>query len=132
MEADRGGRRRPAARDVLGLAGKRTATLKIDPRDGRLFYEVDTRRRRTGGSQWIDATTGHGPQELRRPRPRARASGVKGDTKTIDTTQQAGGLWQLVSADGRQLTYDAKNGTTIPGEIMTDPDNVWDTRRSRR
>ncbi len=109
---------------ILGKTGKRFTTLKIDPRDGRFFYSVDTRRAAQRRVQWIDATTGQVVKSFD-ALTEGEGEGVKGDTKTIDTTQ-SGGTWQLVSADARQSTYDAQNQKVQPGTMMTDSDNVWD------
>lgn len=109
---------------TLGDNGKRLSTLKIDPRDGRLFYEVETQRFAHRWVQWIDAATGRIEKTFDAV-AEGEGEGVKGDRKALDTTQ-ANGSWQLVSADGRQATYDAKNGKTLPGQLMTDADDVWD------
>ena len=111
---------------TVGERGTRFTELKLDPRDGRLFYAVETRRAAHRWIQWIDATTGRIDNQFDAV-AHGEGVGVKGDTKTVDTTK-AGDTWQLVSADGRQLTYDAKNGTDHPGSMMTDPDNTWDFR----
>ena len=115
---------RAKAARTLGDRGKRLSTLRIDPRDGRLFYEVETQRFAHRWVQWIDATTGSVDKTFDAI-AEGEGDGVKGDRKSIDTTQ-ANGAWQLVTADGRQSTYDAKNGTTLPGDLMTDADDVWD------
>jgi bacillolysin len=109
---------------TLGKAGARSAALKLDPRDGRLFYEVETQRFAHRWVQWVDATTGRIDNKYDAV-AHGEGIGVKGDRKTIDTTS-AGGTFRLVTADDRQETYDAKNTTTLPGELMTDPDDVWD------
>ena len=109
---------------TLGARGDRSAVLKLDPRDGRLFYEVETQRFDHRWVQWVDATTGRIDNTYDAV-AHGEGVGVKGDRKSIDTTQ-AGGSYQLISADGRQETYDAQNTTTHPGEMMTDPDDVWD------
>ena len=102
----------------------RSADLQLDPRDGRLFYEVETQRFAHRWVQWVDASTGAVDNKYDAV-AHGEGIGVKGDRKTIDTTS-ANGSYRLVSADGRQETYDAKNTTTLPGELMTDPDDVWD------
>lgn len=109
---------------TVGERGTRSSTLRLDPRDGRLYYEVETQRFAHRWIQWIDATSGEIDNTYDAV-AEGEGVGVKGDRKTIDTTQ-ANGVWQLLSADGRQKTYDAKNGTTLPGDVMTDADNVWD------
>ncbi len=115
---------RVVAIEKLGATGKRSQSLKLDPRDGRLFYSVETRRPAHRWVQWIDASSGRIDKTFD-ALAHGDGVGVKGDHKTIDTTQ-ANGTWQLISADGRQKTYDAQNGTTRPGTLMTDADNTWD------
>ncbi len=115
---------REKATSAIGARGARYVTLKIDPRDGRQFYEVETRRAAHRWIQWIDAATGRIDNQFDAV-AHGEGDGVKGDRKVIDTTK-SGDAWQLVSADGRQLTYDASNGTAHPGSMMTDPDNTWD------
>ena len=51
-------------------------------------------------------------------------TGVKGDTKTIDTTR-IGNTFFLRSRDLRQETYDASKTGVLPGTIMTDEDDHW-------
>lgn len=51
-------------------------------------------------------------------------TGVLGDSKTIDTTQ-SGGTYRMVTADGKAQTYSANNGTSLPGTLKTDSDDVW-------
>ncbi len=114
---------RAKAAQILGNRGTRSATLHLDPRDGRLFYEVQTQRFAHRWVQWMDASTGKVEKRYDAV-AEGDGVGVKGDQKTIDTTQ-ANGVWQLITADGRQKTYDAKNGTTLPGDLMTDADNHW-------
>ena len=108
---------------TVGEAGERSATLKLDPRDGRLYYEVETRRFAHRWVQWIDATTGR-IDKTYDAIAEGEGVGVKGDTKTI-ATSRSGANWRLLSGDRRQKTYDAQNTTTHPGVLMTDPDNVW-------
>ena len=114
---------RAKAAQVLGAAGTRSARLRLDPRDGHLFYTVETQRFAHRWVQWMDASTGK-VEKTYDAVAEGDGVGVKGDQKTIDTTQ-ANGVWQLITADGRQKTYDAKNGTTLPGDLMTDTDNHW-------
>ena len=115
---------RATAVRTLGARGDRSATLKLDPRDGRLFYEVETQRFDHRWVQWVDASTGRIDNRYDAV-AHGEGIGIKADRKAIDTTQ-AGGSYQLISADGRQETYDAQNTKTHPGVLMTDPDDVWD------
>jgi bacillolysin len=53
--------------------------------------------------------------------------GVKGDTKTLDTSVQ-GGTNVLVTSGGRQATYDAGNTrffSALPGTLFADAYDVW-------
>ena len=113
------------AAELLGAQGNRTASLHINPRSGSLYYEVETARFATRWVLWVDAATG---AVLNRfdAIAEGEGTGVKGDTKTIDTTP-TGDRFQLQSADGRQKTYDAGNMTASPGTMMTDDNDVWDT-----
>jgi bacillolysin len=116
---------RGVAAQRIGSDGKWSSTLRIDPRDGRLFHEVVNQRFDHRWVQWIDAASGamknqydaiaHGDGD---------GVGVKGDTKELDTVRQ-GSNFLLQSADGRQRTYDAMNRTALPGTPMTDTDNHW-------
>ena len=109
---------------ALGPKGTRSAALRIDPRDGRLYYEVEISRLTSRWILWVDATTG----EIRNRYDaitEGRGTGLKGDEKEIDTAGRTG-AWRMISKDGRQETYDAGNQKTLPGNLMTDPDNVWD------
>lgn len=110
---------------LLGAAGKRTTELKIDPRDGTLFYAVDTRRSAQRPVVWVDAQEGTVLNRFDALAEEGSGTGLKGDTKTIDTSGSAGN-YRMISSDDRQETYDAQNTTTHPGVLMTDPDDVWD------
>lgn len=111
-----------------GNDGDFANTLRLDPRSGRLFYEVQSIRADERPVRWIDATNGKTLKAFDALTD-GEGVGVKGDTKTIDTTLQAStGLYRLVTADTRQVTYDAKNwngtGPFAP-TIMTDADDIW-------
>ena len=110
---------------VLGTSGERSTTLRIDPRDGRLFYEVETRRFAQRPILYVDAQTGAISNRFDALTEEGEGIGIKGDTKTIDTSGPAG-AYRMISSDGRQETYDAQHMTTHPGVLMTDPDDVWD------
>ena len=118
-----------AEREEPGTGGRKNVTLFIDPKDGSRFYEVDSRdfdRRRV---YHIDAQTGKKIKEYDAIQEAQETAsdpgvGVKGDTKSIDTTL-SGSVVQLVSGDGRQRTFDAKNRQKIPGTLFSDTDNNW-------
>ena len=99
--------------------------MHIDPRDGRLYYEVDTRRFAQRPVLWVDAADGSIRNRFNALAEEGEGVGIKGDTKTIDTSGPAGAR-RMISSDGRQETYDAQNQKNHPGVLMTDPDDVWD------
>jgi len=121
------GQARAVAAQDIGEAGNWILTLMIDPVSGRYFYRVENRRFDSRWFYWIDAesgvvlnaydglTTGDG-------------FGVQGDEKDLTglTTNQ-GSSYALMSPDGRQTTYDARNRSRLPGRIATDGDDIWDT-----
>ncbi len=111
----------------VGTEGTWSSTLRIDPKTGRLFHEVVSQRFDHRWVHWVDAGSGAVTKQYDAV-AEGEGVGVKGDTKTIDTTQ-ANGVFQLVSADGRQRTYDAGNTGVLPGALMTDADDVWDLNR---
>ncbi len=112
------------AADLLGTRGERSSTLHIDPRDGRLYYEVETRRFAKRPFLWVDAATGNIRNRFDAITEEGEGIGIKGDTKTIDTSGPDG-AYRMISSDHRQETYDAQNQTNHPGVLMTDPDDNW-------
>lgn len=115
-----------AARQVGG-GGEWYTRLMIDAGNGRYFYEVENRRSDSRWFHWVDAETGaivnaydgmmHGS-----------GTGVLGDNKDLTgLTTSSGGSYQLVSTDGRQKTYDARNRNSLPGVLATDGDDNWIT-----
>lgn len=122
-----GDARAAAAREV-GAQGRWITRLSINPSNGRLYYTVDTQRFDSRWIFWIDAANG---SRLKRYNAIETGTGigVKGDTKTIDTTT-SGGSFVLITIDGRQKTYDAKNTQTdrkLPGTLFSDADDSWNT-----
>jgi Zn-dependent metalloprotease len=112
----------------LGREGQWGAELMIDPANGRYFYRVENRRFDSRWFYWIDAADGrqlkkyNGIQE-------GTGTGVKGDTKELDTTLE-GGVYVLRSADNRQATYDAEQAQQqrfLPGTLFSDADDLWET-----
>ncbi len=118
------GARSTAAKRV-GADGKWSSTLRIDPRTGRLFHEVVSQRFDHRWVQWVDASTGAVRKQYDAV-AHGDGTGVKGDTKTIDTTR-IGNTFFLRSQDLRQETYDAANKGALPGTIMTDANDHWNT-----
>ncbi|MCX7570658.1 M4 family metallopeptidase [Tumebacillus sp. DT12] len=57
--------------------------------------------------------------------------GVLGDTKSVNTDSYTGGFYlqdvtkQMNATGGKIITYTAKNGTTLPGTLLSDTDNNW-------
>jgi Zn-dependent metalloprotease len=116
--------------DKVGSRGTFRNHLMIDPRTGRYFYQVQSLRPAQRPVRWVDAATGavvnafNGLTE-------GTGLGVKGDTKTIDTTKNAStGQFELKTGDDRQETYDLQNQPSEGGgTLMTDADDVWDLNK---
>lgn len=116
-----------AARGVaakrIGSTGKWSSSLRVDPRDGRMFHEVLNQRSDHRWVHWVDAGSGAVKKQFDAV-AHGDGTGVKGDTKNLDTTR-IGNTFFLRSRDLRQETYDASNTATQPGTIMTDADDHW-------
>jgi bacillolysin len=125
------GQARDVAEREVGNRGHWRNELRIDPKTGRLFYEVQSIRAAQRPVRWVDAASGHVTKAFS-ALTHGEGVGVKGDTKTIDTTQNTEtGLFEMVTGDDRQETYDLKNKTS--GEVlMTDADDLWDLNRGIR
>lgn len=118
--------RTAAAREV-GAADEHFTRLAIDPQTGNQFYIVEARSFASRWFVWIDAASGRTLNKYSAIET-GSGIGVKGDTKTIDTTL-SGSSYVMVAADGRQRTYDAKGAQTsrkLPGTLFTDSDDLWD------
>ncbi|WP_020386415.1 M4 family metallopeptidase [Kribbella catacumbae] len=116
---------RGVAAKRIGSTGKWSSSLRIDPRDGRMFHEVLNQRLDHRWVHWVDAGSGAVKKQYDAV-AHGDGTGVKGDTKTLDTTR-IGSTFFLRSRDLRQETYDAKNKAVLPGTIMTDTDDHWNT-----
>jgi bacillolysin len=114
---------RGVAAKRVGSAGEWSSTLRIDPKDGRLFHEVVNQRLDHRWVSWVDASSGAVKKHYDAV-AHGDGTGVKGDTKTIDTTR-IGSTFFLRSRDLRQETYDAGQTGVLPGTIMTDADDHW-------
>jgi len=114
------------ARD--GARGRVVTDLRLVPSTGRLVLQVVNTRAAARTLTWVDAATG---AVTKRVDVLTEGQGVrvKGATKTLDTSGTAG-AYQLRTADGRQETYDAGQ-KTVRGTLMTDPDDIWNTKRAR-
>ncbi len=116
--------------DNIGGNGRRKIDLMINPESGTYFYRIETRRADNRWFHWVDTESGkilnsydglmHGS-----------GTGVLGDTKDLTalTTLKASSF-QLISTDGRQTTYDARNRNRLPGSVATDEDDLWITAGS--
>jgi len=119
---------RAIAEGRIGERGVWSTSLLIDPTDAHLFYRIESRRATTRWIHWIDAGSGRVRNVYDGIAHDGTGIGVKGDTKQLDTSVQ-GGTNVLVSSDGRQATYDAKNTVFFsarPGVLFADADDVWD------
>ena len=114
---------RAAAVAKVGPRGDWSNELRIDPRSGRYFYQVESIRSGQRPVRWIDSATGDVVKAYNAIH-KGEGTGVKGDTKTFSTTS-ANGAYRLVSADGRQLTCDLANQSGGTCTTMTDPDDSW-------
>jgi Zn-dependent metalloprotease len=122
------GQAKSVAAKRIGISGKWSTSLMIDPSDARLFYRVENRRSGERWIHWIDAGNGNIRKAYDGIAYDGPGIGVKGDTKTLDTSVQ-GGTNVMVSSDGRQATYDAENTRNFadrPGILFADADDVWD------
>ncbi len=134
--------RRLSPREAVGTAARRhgprgseTTDLRIDPRNGRLFYIVDQIRFADRWVTWVDAASGKVRKQYNAlTEGEGRGIGVKGDTKTFETRRRPGEKWQLRNADGngfdvlgdsRRVTENAHNRIQYRGNVMRDPDNNW-------
>ena len=108
-----------------GGGGQIDNDLRLDPKTGRLFYEVESIRDDSRPVRWLDATSGS-TLKAYDALAHGEGIGVKGDKKQLDTTRSAtSGLYRLVSGDNRQLTADVQNEKLQP-VVMTDADDIWD------
>ncbi|MGB8956025.1 MAG: M4 family metallopeptidase [Tumebacillaceae bacterium] len=86
---------------------------------------------------FVDAHDGSIVQKLNKMHDAAAVgtgTGVMGDTKSVNTDSYASGyylrdLTKPMNATGGKIeTYTANNGSTLPGTLLTDTDNVWTDR----
>ena len=121
---------RDAVEHRIGTRGQWSTELRIDPSNGRLFYQVESIRDDSRPVRWVNAGNG-GILKAFDAVAHGEGTGVKGDTKTVDTTLNATtGLFDLFSADGRQKTYSANN-TTTGVAVMTDDNDVWNSNNPK-
>ena len=107
--------------------GRFFTELMLDPSSGRFFYTVESRAFDSRWIYWVDAESGE-VFNTYNGLTDGTGVGVLGDSKDLTgLTTSAGGGFQMVSADGRQTTYDAKNRNKLPGTLGTDSNDIWDT-----
>jgi Zn-dependent metalloprotease len=116
--------------DKVGSRGTFRNQLMVNPRTGRYFYEVQSLRAAQRPVRWVDATSGAVVNAFN-ALTEGTGLGVKGDTKTIDTTKNAStGLYELKTGDDRQETYDLQNQPSeVGGVLMSDSDDVWNLNK---
>ena len=109
-------------------AGGRFYTdLMIDPASGRYFYNVESRSFTSRWFYWIDAESGAVFNSFNGLTD-GGGYGVLGDYKDLTgLTTFNSGSYRMISADGRQTTYDALNRSKLPGSLATDSDDLWNT-----
>ncbi|MGI8900571.1 MAG: M4 family metallopeptidase, partial [Nocardioides sp.] len=123
------GKARDVAESKIGTRGQWTTTLRLDPRDGRLFYEVDSIRDASRPIRWVNADNGNIIKSFN-ALAHGEGIGVKGDKKSpLLTTRTAknngSNSYVLRSEDSRYATYTANNSTKR-ASLMTDDDDIWD------
>ena len=120
-------RRADARRTVeraIGRRGAWTTTLRLDPRGGISFYEVQSSRVGRAPVRWVDAETGEVLRAFDAVR-RGEGTGVKNDRKLLRTSGSKGN-YLLRTPEGRQVTYDDQNG--LAGQVpilMADDNDRW-------
>ena len=112
----------------IGRGGQWRSTLRIDPATAALFYEVQSLRADSRPVRWIDAGNG-AVRKAFDALAEGDGTGVKGDTKTVDSRPASGGGFELVSPDVRRVTFDAGN-KQVRGTIMVDADDHWNLTQS--
>jgi Zn-dependent metalloprotease len=121
-----------------GARGQESVDLRIDPRNGRLFYAVDQIRPANRWITWVDAATANVRHTFNAV-TEGRGVGVKNDRKRIETVFRRG-AWRMRSTDSngadtigdsRQLTRNARGIFRYGGKVLFDQDNVWNRRAFR-
>jgi bacillolysin len=123
----------PKIVDILSIAAFRRSVgqgawstrLMVHPGTGRYFYRVEFRALDARWIFWVDAETG-ALVNTYDGLTTGSGIGVLGDTKDLTgLTTSTGGGYRMVSADGRETTYDARNRNRLPGSLATDDDDLW-------
>ena len=108
------------------VGGRFFTTLMLDPGSGRYFYVVESRSFDSRWFYWIDADSGE-VLNAYNGLTDGTGIGVLGDVKDLTgLTTLSGDIFQMISSDGRQTTYDATNRNRLPGTLGTDDNDVWD------
>ncbi|MGQ0792704.1 MAG: M4 family metallopeptidase [Deltaproteobacteria bacterium] len=128
-------------------AQSRFVDLLIDPKSGRFLFRVESRGFATRWFHLVDAENGRLVNRWDALQT-AQGTGVKGDIKDLDGDNSdpaddltifhgepghgaAAPHWDIFSSDGRQLTFDARNGRTQL-YFATDADNLWNLTAADR
>ena len=86
---------------------------------------------------FVDAHDGSIVQKMNKMHEAAAVgtgTGVLGDTKSVNTDSYSGGYYlrdltkPMYSTGGKIETYTANNGSTLPGTLVSDSDNIWTDR----
>ena len=118
---------------------ERIVTLMIEPAAGTYFFQVETRDLDVRTIHWINAENGATIRSFDALTDN-HAIGVKGDSKSvagITTFHGASGHgatgahYDLFSTDNRQVTFDARNRSSLL-YYVTDADNHWTLVTSNR
>jgi bacillolysin len=121
---------RGVAERAIGASGRWIVKLAIDPSNGRQFYKVENQRFDSRWFFWIDAAGGKQLNKYNAIHT-GTGTGVRGDTKPVDSTF-SGGVFQMVSSDNRRATYDAGNAqqqSALPGTLFTNANDTWNASR---
>jgi len=106
--------------------GQFFTTLVLDPASGRYTYVVESRTFDSRWFYWVDAENGEVVNAYNGLTD-GTGTGVLGDTKDLTgLTTFTGSTYQMISADGRQTTYDARNRNKLPGTLAVDSNDIWD------
>lgn len=119
--------RAAVAKRPESAGGRFFTELMLNPASGRYLYVVESRAFDSRWFYWVDAESGDVVNAYNGLAD-GTGIGVLGDTKDLTgLTIAGGGGFQLVSSDGRQITYDALNRNKLPGTLAVDSDDTWDT-----
>ncbi|MBU1878584.1 MAG: M4 family peptidase [Chloroflexi bacterium] len=110
----------------LGADGEWFVDLMVDPETGIYFYRVENQRFDSRWFYWVDAQSG-AVLNAYNGLTDGYGIGVLGDVKDLTgLTTYVSGAYKMISADGRQTTYDAGNRKKLPGTLASDSNDIWD------